>query len=125
MIDSYKSHRLNFKDKYHLKEVIFYSYINKMVDSHPEILEQITGVENVIVNKHLSDREESLVVSTLQWLGTPVGQSFLEDCNDIFNKLTSNKIDEDTIKKLLNDVKKERTLKQRIEKMYNIYNDEI
>jgi hypothetical protein len=28
--------------------------------------------------EYLTDREEQIVFSTLQWLGSPVGQSFLE-----------------------------------------------
>lgn len=29
---------------------------------------------------YLSDREESIVLSVIQWLGSPVGQSFLDSC---------------------------------------------
>lgn len=28
----------------------------------------------------LTDREKQIVVSTIQWLGSPVGQGFLSDC---------------------------------------------
>jgi hypothetical protein len=28
----------------------------------------------------LSDREKQIMLSTIQWLGSPVGQSFLKDC---------------------------------------------
>lgn len=31
-------------------------------------------------NKLLSDREEKIVYSTIQWLGTPVGQNYLKSC---------------------------------------------
>lgn len=29
---------------------------------------------------HLSEREKRIVISTIQWLGSPVGQSFLNEC---------------------------------------------
>jgi hypothetical protein len=28
----------------------------------------------------LSDREKQIMLSTVQWLGSPVGQNFLKDC---------------------------------------------
>jgi hypothetical protein len=30
--------------------------------------------------KYLTDREKQIVVSTIQWLGSPVGQGFLLSC---------------------------------------------
>jgi len=35
---------------------------------------------NHFPNDHLSDREKKNVISTIQWLGSPVGQGFLRDC---------------------------------------------
>ena len=32
---------------------------------------------------HLSDKEKEIMISTIQWLGSPVGQSFLKDCGII------------------------------------------
>ncbi len=29
---------------------------------------------------HLTDRERKIVISTIQWLGSSVGQSFLREC---------------------------------------------
>lgn len=29
---------------------------------------------------YLTDREKRIVISAIQWLGSPVGQSFLRDC---------------------------------------------
>ncbi len=29
---------------------------------------------------YLSDREKQIVLSTIQWLGSPVGQGFLREC---------------------------------------------
>lgn len=36
--------------------------------------------ENLSPNDHLSDREKKIVLSTIQWLGSPVGQGFLKKC---------------------------------------------
>ena len=34
-----------------------------------------------IPDDYLSDREKNIVLSTIQWLGSPVGQGFLRDCD--------------------------------------------
>jgi len=34
---------------------------------------------------YLSDREKRIVISTIQWLGSPIGQSFLRECGFEFN----------------------------------------
>ena len=31
-------------------------------------------------SEYLTEKEEKIVVSTIQWLGSPVGQNFLKDC---------------------------------------------
>ena len=31
-------------------------------------------------NDYLNPKEEKIVVSTIQWLGSPIGQNFLRDC---------------------------------------------
>lgn len=33
-------------------------------------------------NDRLTEREESIVISTIQWLGSPVGQGFLNQVNE-------------------------------------------
>jgi len=33
--------------------------------------------------EYLTEREEKIVISTIQWLGSPVGQNFLRDCGFI------------------------------------------
>jgi len=38
---------------------------------------------------YLSDRENSIVFSTLQWLGSPVGQGFLRECGYELNPTKS------------------------------------
>tara|TARA_R110000796_G_scaffold250514_1_gene379591 strand:- start:7909 stop:8172 length:264 start_codon:yes stop_codon:yes gene_type:complete len=39
-------------------------------------------------NDHLTDRERKIVLSTIQWLGSPVGKNFLFTCgfNEIIKK---------------------------------------
>jgi dipeptidyl aminopeptidase/acylaminoacyl peptidase len=37
-------------------------------------------------SKHLTEHEEQLVITTIQWLGSPVGQSFLERCGFVLNE---------------------------------------
>lgn len=31
-------------------------------------------------NDYLTDREKRIVISTIQWLGSPVGKNFLKEC---------------------------------------------
>ena len=39
----------------------------------------------MLPSDYLSDREKQIVISTIQWLGSPVGQSFLRDCGFSLN----------------------------------------
>jgi hypothetical protein len=34
-------------------------------------------------SEYLTEKEESIVISTIQWLGTPVGKKFMESCGYI------------------------------------------
>lgn len=38
------------------------------------------GSRSLRPNDNLTDRERKIVLSTIQWLGSPVGQSFLNEC---------------------------------------------
>ena len=38
------------------------------------------GSQSMRPNDYLTDREKKIVLSTIQWLGSPIGQSFLRDC---------------------------------------------
>ena len=33
-------------------------------------------------NEYLTEREEKIVLATIQWLGTPVGQGFITNFNE-------------------------------------------
>lgn len=46
--------------------------IDRLVFGHPS--------NSFDPNDYLSDREKQIVISTIQWLGSPVGQGFLRDC---------------------------------------------
>lgn len=46
--------------------------INRLVFGHPE--------NSIEPNDYLTNRERQIVLSTIQWLGSPVGQGFLESC---------------------------------------------
>lgn len=35
---------------------------------------------------YLTDREKRIVITTVQWLGSPVGQTFLRDCGFTLNE---------------------------------------
>lgn len=39
----------------------------------------------MIPSDYLSDREKQIVISTIQWLGSPVGKTFLRDCGFSLN----------------------------------------
>ena len=44
---------------------------------------------NMIPNDYLLDRERQIVLSTIQWLGSPVGQGFLSSCGFELKPITS------------------------------------
>ena len=39
--------------------------------------------ENLKPNDYLTNREKRIVLSTIQWLGSPIGTNFLEGCGFI------------------------------------------
>jgi hypothetical protein len=75
----YNIHRLKSEDDYYSKEVAFAEAINKELKYSPDMLAQIVG--NPERKTWLTEDEEKAVLSTIQWLGTPVGQGFLEKVN--------------------------------------------
>lgn len=73
----FNDHRL-INDGYHDKEVAFNEAANKELKYNSMFLNQIVNSREKI---YLSDHEEKIVLSVLQWLGTPVGQGFIEQVN--------------------------------------------
>jgi hypothetical protein len=75
MIEGYKTyrHKRNPKEK----------------EFHDEFLKEFTNTDLIVFgnngfgstpNGALTSRERRIVVSTVQWLGSPIGQSFLDRC---------------------------------------------
>lgn len=76
-MESFKSHRFDQNPKE--KELV-----EKFLESYSDY-----GMTDLIVFGHtpngtpldrLSEREVNIVLSTIQWLGSPVGQGFLKSC---------------------------------------------
>lgn len=76
----FNSHRLKEGDEYHKKEVDFVETFHE--DTYYENVEKIVfSTEDQYPHypkSNLTNRELKIVMSTIQWLGTPVGQGFLE-----------------------------------------------
>lgn len=72
----FNTHRLKENDPYHKKECDFVKAINHEIKYNNNYLAQI--VNNPDNKDYLEDNEEKIVLSVIQWLGTPVGQGFLE-----------------------------------------------
>lgn len=55
---------------------------DKFLKNHNEDADLIVfgHTSQLIPNDYLTDRERKIVLSTIQWLGSPVGKSFLKDC---------------------------------------------
>jgi hypothetical protein len=77
---SYKNHRhlLNPKEKeFHDK---FLKNHNRQGYEDMDLIVFGHGPESSRPKDYLTDREKKIVLSSIQWLGSPVGQSFLRDC---------------------------------------------
>lgn len=79
-MDSFKNYR--FKTNPKEKE-----FFDKFLKHHNR--DGYTDMDNIVFGtdergirpaQYLTDREKKVVLSTIQWLGSPVGQSFLNDC---------------------------------------------
>ena len=46
----------------------------------------IESDDGITPNRYLTDNEKSIVISSIQWLGSPVGQMFLEENGFKLNK---------------------------------------
>ena len=77
----FKEYRLKVDDKYYAKEIEFLEVFNRDHLEHASSI--VFGVEDggwFEPNDCLTDREEKIVLAVIQWLGTPVGQGFLNSC---------------------------------------------
>jgi len=69
-------HRQNPQEKeFHDKFIKFCSYSSGTFEQ----VSMPTDDEGRI-KEYLTKREKEIMISTIQWLGSPVGQSFLNDC---------------------------------------------
>ncbi len=72
----FNAHHLKPDDSYHKKEIDFVMAINEEIKHNNSTLSQI--INHPKHKDWLEDDEEKIVLSVIQWLGTPVGQGFLE-----------------------------------------------
>lgn len=72
----FNAHRLKENDDYHKKECDFVKAINQEMKYNKSVLAQI--VNHPEHKEWLEENEEKIVLSVIQWLGTPVGQGFLD-----------------------------------------------
>lgn len=84
---SYKTHR--FKNNHKEKEFHdnFLKEHNRKGYQDMDLI--VFGHESTSLkpNDYLTDREKQIVLSTIQWLGSPVGQNFLDSCGFIKKEL--------------------------------------
>jgi hypothetical protein len=76
---SYKEYRF----KNNPQEKLF---VEEFIENHTFFDEEMDLIvfgeksESMEPRDYLSDRERDIVLSTIQWLGSPVGQEFLDKC---------------------------------------------
>ena len=79
----FKEYRLKKDDKYYAKEIKALEIFNQDHLEHASSI--VFGVKEgagFYPNDYLTEREEKIVLATIQWLGTPVGQGFISAFND-------------------------------------------
>ena len=76
-----------YRFKYNPKEKEFHDKFKEMFENNNIVLSaMIYGWENDRQNypkEYLTDKEEDICLNLIQWLGSPVGQGFLENCGFI------------------------------------------
>lgn len=72
----FNTHRLKEDDPYYKKECDFVKAINDEINANPNALNEI--VNHAKSSYYLNENEEKVALSVIQWLGTPIGQAFLE-----------------------------------------------
>ncbi len=75
---SFKAHRFNDNPQEKVFVDEFIKNHSKGDDPHLIVFGHRTG--SMLPNDFLSYREKNIVLSTIQWLGSPVGRQFLKDC---------------------------------------------
>ena len=79
----FKEYRLKRDDKYYSKEIKALEIFNQDHLEHASsiVFGQKEGT-GFYPNDYLTDREEKVVLSVIQWLGTPVGEGFIQRLNE-------------------------------------------
>lgn len=79
----FKDYRLKEDDKYYKDEVNALKIFNNEHIQHADLI--VFGQKDgasMEANDNLSEREERIVLGVIQWIGTPVGKSFI---NKVFD----------------------------------------
>ena len=84
-IETFNKHRLASNPV----EAQMYETATKWKKQNSIVFSQaVLGVNsNGCPKDYLTNREERIVFGTLQWLGSPVGQGFLEECGFVFKEI--------------------------------------
>ena len=79
----FKEYRLKKGDKYYAKEIKALEVFNQdhLKDADLIVFGQKEGT-SMTANDSLSEREERIVLGLIQWLGTPVGQGFINQLQE-------------------------------------------
>jgi hypothetical protein len=72
----FNPHRLKENDPYYSLECAYVKKINKELKHNSSFLAQI--VNHCEHKGYLEEEQEKIVMSVIQWLGTPVGQNFIK-----------------------------------------------
>jgi hypothetical protein len=90
VVESFKQHRYQPEDPYYKHEVAIVDELNKEMAENSNFLSIVvygTGPKGEVV-EFLSPKEEQIALSAIQWLGTPVGESFLKRLGYIYTPLS-------------------------------------
>lgn len=85
----FRDYRLNWQDGYHDIERKLVAQFNLEHHTDFDLSTLIYGLkenDRMRPAKWLTEHEEKIVLTTIQWLGTPVGRSFLKECGFIMNE---------------------------------------
>lgn len=80
-IVGFSSHRLQPNDLYYADEVALNKTFNDWIRNNPYFWDYMLGCDKDGMHPlgHLTPKELQIVATTIQWLGTPVGKSFLRE----------------------------------------------
>lgn len=75
-METYKPHRFEKNPK----ELEFVEKFTKDFSESTDLIVFGHSTDSVTPKDYLDTREDNIVISVIQWLGSPVGQGFLESC---------------------------------------------